>query len=204
MIDEEVRRAADQGSKLAVRLAVPENTNLTKTIAVGEELLRFLDARYAFPVGPRFAQLRLVYCTQIRGKEPQKARQGFDQLLVILDVLEKKHYMKFLRGQVYLYRGALKPYNRQDFERAIHLYKQVVKEVREQILQATFQQAIAHNNIAQLFHDKTAVPKAKALLDSIPELSKRHRIRIADRLRRSIMGEMERWKRLNRESKTWE
>ena len=103
----------------------------------------------------------------------------------------KGRYTKFLRGQALLYRGVLKPYSRKDFERAYQLFTEVVGEHREMGLQASFQSARALCNIAKLFEDEEMEKKGKAILDAIPEIAKRIRMRIPQHLKNQILSERE-------------
>ncbi|MHC4670568.1 MAG: hypothetical protein ACYTFD_19470, partial [Planctomycetota bacterium] len=191
VVEEEVVHTARRLVDLAVKLAEPRNPNLGQTIKAGLEAMDFLKRQHGFDDRLPRAQLRFADSAAIRGRHPEKARQGLDWVLATLDELEREgaRHLTYLRAQATFYRAILKDRddpNRHDMEAAYALYLQAARRTPTIRLQALVYAGRAAGKIGQLFRDEEWRRKGVALLESVPATARAERLLLTAEQQREI------------------
>jgi hypothetical protein len=191
VVDEEVVHTARRLVDLSVKLAEPRNRNLGLTIAVGLEAMDFLEREHGFDDRLPRAQLRFVDSVVIRGKQPEKARAGFDYVLATLDELKREggRGLRYLRAQALFYRAILKDRespNRPDMELAYETYLAAARESTATRVQALIYGGRTAGKIGRLFRDGEWLNRGIAILQSIPAIAQRDRLQVTPEQRREI------------------
>jgi len=191
VVEEEVVRAARAVADIATRLADMRNPEMDRTIREGMKALQFLGREFGHDITLPFARLLLAYSISIRAAEPEKARQGFDQVLAALDDAERRgaESLSYWRAQCLYYKAFLKPYDRALVRRAYDLFLQAADEVAEYRWWAYFLAARCKCSEGKVFKDREAIEKGRALLERIPQKAKEEGVRLPRDLQVRILSE---------------
>jgi hypothetical protein len=194
VIEEERVHAARMGAKIAIRLAVPENPNLERTVQEGMEMLAFLEAEYGDDIALDGVKLVLIRAIARRAQQPEQVRAVLARVAGQLQTLEDRgESVTFLKAQTLYYLSILKDRDpdRQGLERAYRMYQAAARETPSNRIRALFHAGRAARTIGTLFKDAEWMGRARGILESLAEIARQEGIRIDSRLQRQIEGELQ-------------
>ncbi len=201
----EMRHVANRIVKIGIPLAQPFSPSLKYTIEACEDALRFLKNEHGRDGRYDFTRLLLSGGITNRAKDPAGSRRAFNEILRILDELQKDGIdtPPFQRAQAIFYRAILEPKNGIDVPRirdAIMVYARAVswcgaRKDMDGVVEAVIQQAEARRVIAT--HGGDSVPREERIrlaraairaLNGLPGLARENRLAIRDRFKSSSQG----------------
>lgn len=195
VIEEERRHAAQMGAKIAIRLAIPENPNLEKTVQNGMEMLAYLEAEFGEDIALDGVKLVLIRAIARRAQNPAQVRAVLAKVAAQLLELEKRgESVLFLKAQTLFYLSVLtdREPDRDGLERAYRMFEAAARESPRNRIRALFHSARAACAIGLLFKDEEWRALAQFTLESLPDVARSDRLRVDSRLKRQIAMELKR------------
>jgi len=191
VVEEEVVRSASMVARIATRLADMQNPEIDRTIREGMKALQFLGREYGHDITLPFARLLLAAAVRVRATEPEKARQGFEQVLAALDQAEERGVrgLSYWRAHCRYYLAFLKPYDRDGVRAAYQLYLKAAEENPEFRFWAFFHAARCRCSEGKVFGDAKAIEEGRALLDDLEATARKEGVRLPADLRIRIASE---------------
>jgi hypothetical protein len=186
VVPNDVRRAAEMVASLSIRLALPESKTFGEDVKTGFAMLEFLEAEFGRDVEMQRAQLWFLTARQ-RRYEPARVRPILLSVLETLDKLAREGRPNpYLRAQALLVLSVLKdrPTDRPGLDEAYQLFLESSRQSRPVRLQALFHAAQTRRIVGKSFDEPGELDKARVILDRIPEVAEKERLRITLRLRR--------------------
>ncbi|MHC4339996.1 MAG: hypothetical protein ACYSX0_07275 [Planctomycetota bacterium] len=184
----DVRRAAEMAASLSIRLALPESKKFGDDVKTGLAMLDFLEAEFGDDVEMQRAQLWFLTARQ-RRYEPARVRPILLSVLDTLGKLAKEGRPNpYLRAQALLVLSVLKdrPIDRPGLDEAYDLFLEASRQSRQIRLQALFHAAQTRRIVGRAFGEAGEVDRARVILDRIPKVAEKERLRVTLRLRRLI------------------
>jgi hypothetical protein len=193
VVEEEMIRAATMVARVATRLADMRNPEIDRTIKAGMDALQLLRREFGVDTDLEMARLLLAYSVRIRAREPARARQGFTQVLSVLDAFEERGVegLTFWRAQCVYYTAFLTDaeYDRAGVRRSYDLYMKAAAEIPEFRYWALYHAARSKCAEGRIFHDQEAIALGKQVLDDLEAEAKKRRIGLPADLRLRIQSE---------------
>ena len=154
----------------------------------GFEMLGFLKAEFGRDVRMEEAQLWFLVARQSRA-DPARARPVLVSVLRTVDALEDEGRPNpYLRAQALLVLSVLRdrPTDRTGLDDAYDLFLEVSRRSRQMRLEALYYAAQTRQIVGHTFHEPAEVEKAVILLERIPQVAGKERLKISLRLRQQI------------------